>query len=244
MAATKKPRKKATKKKAKKKVKRRPKLKGEKLDGQVNGFDVYRVVVKDLLACGAPYNPRDITDNHLDGLKASTSKFGLVQPIVWNKRSGLIVGGHQRLKTLDEDDTTDVLVVDLDEAREKALNLALNNPHIAGRFTAALGEMLDQLSVSMPSVMVDLNLSDLYLDVPAEVMDMLFDDDDEEEGDDSPNVVDGGEELLDTDLCQVILVYEQDDHKEMVEILNSIMENEGKSSYTEAVLWLLDTYAS
>jgi len=51
-----------------------------------------------------------------------------VEPIVWNKRTGNIVGGHQRLKVLLDMGMREVdcVVVDLDEAKEKALNLALN----------------------------------------------------------------------------------------------------------------------
>lgn len=79
----------------------------------------------------APYNPRlDIKpgDPVYDKLKRSIEEFGLVEPIVWNKRTGHVVGGHQRLKVLQEMgvEETEVVVVDLDETREKALNLALN----------------------------------------------------------------------------------------------------------------------
>ncbi|WP_076346923.1 ParB N-terminal domain-containing protein [Alicyclobacillus vulcanalis] len=79
----------------------------------------------------SPYNPRlDIKpgDPVYDKLKRSIEEFGLVEPIVWNKRTGRVVGGHQRLKVLQEMgvEETEVVVVDLDETREKALNLALN----------------------------------------------------------------------------------------------------------------------
>ncbi len=52
----------------------------------------------------------------------------MVEPLVWNKRTGNLVGGHQRLKILKEMGVKDieVSVVDLDDAKEKALNLALN----------------------------------------------------------------------------------------------------------------------
>ena len=55
-------------------------------------------------------------------------RFGAVQPIIWNERSGYVVGGHQRLKVLRRKKVQEVavVVVDLDETEEKALNLALN----------------------------------------------------------------------------------------------------------------------
>jgi len=76
----------------------------------------------------APYNPRKIADKELAKLKRSISEFGYVEPIVWNKRTGFVVGGNQRLKILRElaIEEVDVVVVDLDDAKEKALNVALN----------------------------------------------------------------------------------------------------------------------
>lgn len=76
----------------------------------------------------APYNPRKIDDKELAKLKRSITEFGYVEPIVWNKRSGFVVGGNQRLKALREleIEEVDVVVVDLDDAKEKALNVALN----------------------------------------------------------------------------------------------------------------------
>ena len=79
----------------------------------------------------AAYNPRkDLKpgDKEYEKLKRSVTEFGSVEPIVWNERSGHIVGGHQRYKVLCDLGQTemDCVVVDLDDAREKALNIALN----------------------------------------------------------------------------------------------------------------------
>jgi len=79
----------------------------------------------------AAYNPRkDLQegDPEYERLKRSIQEFGYVDPIIWNKQTGNVVGGHQRLKILLQQGYTEVeaSVVDLDEAREKALNLALN----------------------------------------------------------------------------------------------------------------------
>ena len=79
----------------------------------------------------ATYNPRkDLqpSDPEYDKLKKSMVEFDLVEPLVWNKRTGNLVGGHQRLKILKEQGKgeVEVSVVDLSPAKEKALNLALN----------------------------------------------------------------------------------------------------------------------
>ena len=72
----------------------------------------------------APYNPRkDLQpgDSDYESLKKSMDTFGLVEPLVWNKRSGNLVGGHQRLKILITAGfkEAEVSIVDLDLAQEK-----------------------------------------------------------------------------------------------------------------------------
>ena len=79
----------------------------------------------------AAYNPRlDLKpgDAAYEKLKRSMAEFGYLEPLVWNQRTGNLVGGHQRLKLLIEQGVqeVEVSVVDLPPEREKALNLALN----------------------------------------------------------------------------------------------------------------------
>ena len=79
----------------------------------------------------AEYNPRkDLKpgDPEYEKLERSITRFGYVEPIVWNERTGNVVGGHQRLKILIDqgNDEVEVSAVDLDDAEEKALNIALN----------------------------------------------------------------------------------------------------------------------
>jgi DNA modification methylase len=98
----------------------------------------------------APYNPRkDLApgDPQYAKLKRSLDEFGCVEPLVLNSRTGNLVGGHQRLKILMERGDTHavVSVVDLDEVREKALNLALNK--IGGEWDDdMLAELLRELT--------------------------------------------------------------------------------------------------
>ena len=85
--------------------------------------------VKDLLP--ADYNPRkDLKpgDPEYEKLKRSIEQFGYVEPVIWNRQTGRVVGGHQRLKVLIDTGITevDVVVVDMNTEKEKALNIALN----------------------------------------------------------------------------------------------------------------------
>ena len=79
----------------------------------------------------AEYNPRkDLKpgDPEYEKLKNSILTFGYVEPVLWNKRTGNIIGGHQRYKVLVElgEKEIDCVVVDMDSENEKALNIALN----------------------------------------------------------------------------------------------------------------------
>jgi DNA modification methylase len=97
----------------------------------------------------APYNPRrDLQpgDPEYERLVRSIEEFGCVEPLVWNKQTGNLVGGHQRLKVLVGRGEThvEVSVVDLPPVREKALNLALNK--ISGDWDQEkLAALLDEL---------------------------------------------------------------------------------------------------
>lgn len=96
----------------------------------------------------APYNPRVLSDDHRKRLKAKIQKHGLVAPITWNRRTGNIVGGHQRIAVLDQlnrsqDYELTVAVIDVDEVEEKAINIQLNNDDLAGDWDLeALGDIL------------------------------------------------------------------------------------------------------
>lgn len=92
-------------------------------------MEIAKKNVTDLLP--ADYNPRkDLKpgDAEYEKLKRSLEQFGYVEPVIWNKATGRVVGGHQRLKVLIDMGITEVdcAVVEMDEEKEKALNIALN----------------------------------------------------------------------------------------------------------------------
>lgn len=85
----------------------------------------------------AEYNPRILNDSQRRKLKAGLKRHGLVAPVTWNKRTGRIVGGHQRMGVIDSlmataDYTLKVACIDVPESREKELNILLNNQQAAG----------------------------------------------------------------------------------------------------------------
>lgn len=125
----------------------------------------------------APYNPRKIDDKELAKLKRSISEFGYVEPIVWNKRSGFVVGGNQRLKALREleIEEVDAVVVDLDDAKEKALNVALNK--ISGEWDF----------IKLKDVLTDIDTGDFDIELTGfdldEIADLITFDKEPEEDD-------------------------------------------------------------
>ncbi len=104
--------------------------------------------VKDLRP--SAYNPRKITEKKLDMLGKSMKEFGDLSGIIFNRRTGNLIGGHQRIKHLRpeweirKEDSPDELgtvakgfiktpfgdwvyrEVDWPEKKEKAANIAAN----------------------------------------------------------------------------------------------------------------------
>ena len=80
----------------------------------------------------ADYNPRIIDESNQKKLVKAIRENGLIEPLVWNKRTGVLVGGHQRLTAADKiyrkkDYDVPVAIIDVDEKTEKKLNVQLNN---------------------------------------------------------------------------------------------------------------------
>lgn len=85
----------------------------------------------------AKYNPRvDLQpeDEEYKRLKRSIEVFGYVEPIIWNERTGNIVGGHQRLKILISQGYKEIETscINVSEEDEKVLNVSLNK--VKGRW--------------------------------------------------------------------------------------------------------------
>jgi hypothetical protein len=116
----------------------------------------------------ATYNPRTITDQELSGLMESLKKFGFVDPLIVNKQTNVLVGGHQRLKAAEMLGFSKVPVVevDLSEIEEKALSVALNSHTIQGKFDGeTLSGLLDEIKLDLPDVHDSLNLDKLAVDL-------------------------------------------------------------------------------
>ena len=119
------------------------------------------------------YNPRIMDKNAKARLKKVIREHGLVSAITWNKRTGNLVGGHQRLEQLDSleksaDYELTVCVVDVDEAEEAKLNVLLNNPSIQGEWDL---ERLAQISEEFEIPLKDMGFTDYDID-------FMFDGDD------------------------------------------------------------------
>ncbi|UCC31014.1 MAG: hypothetical protein JSU86_01800 [Phycisphaerales bacterium] len=126
----------------------------------------------------APFNPREIDDAASGGLATSIAEFGDISGIVWNRRNGYLVAGHQRLKALTdqgyeliEQGTVvflrlnrsgdgqapgifPVRVVDWPDDKHKAALVAANSQLIAGEFRQ------DQLDAVLLELQDDCGLPD------------------------------------------------------------------------------------
>ena len=113
----------------------------------------------------AEYNPRIMDKEAKKRLREGLKKHGLVSTLTWNKRTGNLVGGHQRLEQLDALEgsnsySLDVCVIDVDEAEEAILNVQLNNPSMQGEWdfdrladmTADFGISFDDMGFTQTDV--------------------------------------------------------------------------------------------
>jgi len=79
----------------------------------------------------ADYNPRKLSDRQFQKIKESIEGFGFVDPVIVNShpdRKNIIIGGHQRCKVAAKIGIEEVpcVFVELDEGRERELNIRLN----------------------------------------------------------------------------------------------------------------------
>ena len=129
----------------------------------------------------APYNPRTITPEAAEALQTSLAEFGDVSGLVWNRRTGHLVAGHQRMDALRQKhgkklalrggavvtpngERFPVRVVSWPEDKEKAANLAANSPFLAGSFdSGGLEAVLAELNAAdgLSGLMDGLRLNDL-----------------------------------------------------------------------------------
>ena len=141
------------------------------------------ITINRKLLNNADYNPRKINEEERKRLRRGITKFGLVEFPVWNKRTGNIVGGHQRVSVLDAIEKSDdsdliVAVVDLSDRDERALNVQLNSASMQGEFDL---DKLSELVLANEFTSDELGLSAVdmeILDLPE--IDMTAFDDTEE----------------------------------------------------------------
>ena len=149
-----------------------PKAKPKKEEGPVQslhdmGLEIFEVrEINRAELKKAEYNPRTINDNERRKLAQGLKTHGMVSPVVWNERTGNIVGGHQRISALDtlaktKNYTLQVSVINVDDAKEKELNLILNNPEAQGAWDLEkLAAMFKDQSVKIENTGFD--HADLY----------------------------------------------------------------------------------
>jgi DNA modification methylase len=98
----------------------------------------------------ADYNPRielKPGDPAYEKLKNSIQTFGFCEPLILNRRTGQLIGGHQRLAVLKDLGYTEaeVVIVELPLEQEKALNVVLNK--VQGDWDESkLALLLDELT--------------------------------------------------------------------------------------------------
>lgn len=108
-------------------------------------FQAEQITVRRSEIHEAPYNPRKITPEAAKMLKDNLKRVGLLGGVVWNRTTGNLVSGHQKVAQMDainrynpDDPETDyefrVEVVEMDEKAEMEQNIFMNNGNAQGQF--------------------------------------------------------------------------------------------------------------
>lgn len=153
-------------------------------------MEIKKVNISELIP--AVYNPRielQKEDKEYQNLKNSIQKFGYVEPIIVNKVTNTIVGGHQRLNVLKDLGYTDidVIYVELDKENEKLLNIALNkidgfwdNEKLSNllKDLKATNDNIDLSLTGFDTHELDTLLTDLNTDLEIELHDLFQEKDD------------------------------------------------------------------
>jgi hypothetical protein len=114
------------------------------------------VIIKRSQIHFAAYNPRKKDMKVIESLKKNFKKVGFLGGIVWNIRSGNLVGGHKRVETMDlifdypkNDYDIKVEQIDVDDKTEKEQNIFLNNKRVQGETDFEL------LALVIPDIDID-----------------------------------------------------------------------------------------
>lgn len=104
-----------------------------------------------------PLNPRTISESAKKKLRASVKEIGVMDTPVFNKQTGHLVGGHQRLHTIDflekfaitekgiqNDYQIEVSIVDMSLEQEAKALVRLNNQNLQGSWDAELLKALGE----------------------------------------------------------------------------------------------------
>lgn len=135
-----------------------------------NKFEVYKIETVSRSAIHeAPYNPRTITSEARRKLKKGLKTYGLVAPIIVNRTTMNVVGGHQKLSIMDEENgypqndyALQVSMIQVDEETEVKINVFLNNPSAQGEWD---NELLQEIKIAYPDIDFEKDLAFDKLDL-------------------------------------------------------------------------------
>ena len=133
------------------------------------------IPIKDLKF--ADYNPRKISKENFERLRRSIKEFGFTVPNTVNSHNGrenVLIGGHMRTRAAEAEGMTEVpcWIIDVDPQKERMLNVALNNPHLAGDWD---DQMLAEMLVKLNDEGADVKLTGFDEDQVTRILDDYMD---------------------------------------------------------------------
>lgn len=125
----------------------------------------------------ASYNPRKLSEEARKALKKNIKENGLLGGIIVNERTGNIVSGHQRISIADEvnkynpetnenDYSVKVEVIDVDDKKEKELNVFMNSRATQGEYDyKKLAQIFPDIDAALAGL-DDVDVSMIEIELP------------------------------------------------------------------------------
>lgn len=172
-------------------------------------------------------NPRIIFAQDVERLVAQIKELGVYKPILVTP-DGLVLGGHARLRALQQAGETRAWVSIVDaQTHEERLFIALSDNDNAG--TTNEDKLMRLIGRSSPAIFADYIVDLGQARSLSELMETAG----------IGNVASSDEMPT---IGKMILPFSNEDYERVLDVLDKVMEREGVGDHTEAVIFLLEKY--
>jgi hypothetical protein len=198
-------------------------------------------------------NPRKMTKGDFETLKSSLDEHGDLSGVVFNRKTGNLVGGHQRTNAFKNKDSKVVITEEVE--RTKTGTVAVGYIESNGERFSYREVEWDEDQEAKANILANKVSGQWDFDMLANAFDvdtlmssgwsnseLGFATTKEQDGEDTDTLDHSMNTYLEGNIKQVVLYFSAEEFEETLPRLDKVMEKEDVKSHTEAVIKLLDKY--